>query len=263
MFLITGCSYIKDYDKPHLELTGQNPYNLTISKFTWSYGTTEINKFNGDFEKLDEKVYNLLKDKKGICKVYLESTSKDEYGKTNSASDYIGDINIDELNKFEDREYWHKNGGTLHLLYQKFILKSRDNSPSFLSDSAKMNSVKFDSMSPPIVPRRQEITPATTKVYGFSTQMLYPLADDRNSFNKNQFIVDGTITAADVDNGVMKVKETDGEEIIVQFYPDNCSSAVRNDLKLAIKPGNSIKSICAQADARTMVLVTAEITEAY
>jgi len=64
---ISSCNYIKNYDKPHLELINQTPYKLNISNFDWSYGVVAINQFSGDFDKLDEKVYDLLQGKSGSC----------------------------------------------------------------------------------------------------------------------------------------------------------------------------------------------------
>jgi hypothetical protein len=113
-----SCSYIQNYDKPHLELSEQSPYTLTITKFSCGYGITEFNHFSGDFDKLDEKVYDALKGKSGSCKVYLEQQGKDNYGNDSHATNYIGDINIDELNKYQDWTYWQKDAGIKTLLYK-------------------------------------------------------------------------------------------------------------------------------------------------
>src|SRR4051812_19174135 len=94
LMMTVGCNYINSFTKPTLSLVDGNTSELKISNFTWGYGVTAINQFSGDFEKLDSKVYELLKAKEGICKVYLEQVTKDKYGNSTSGFTYIGDINI-------------------------------------------------------------------------------------------------------------------------------------------------------------------------
>lgn len=101
---------------------------------------------------------------------------------------------------------------------------------------------------------------APIKVYGFSEHMLYPLEEDRTSLSNDKFIIDGVIVDTNFNNGFLKVRLDSGEEIDIQFYPLDAPSAVQSELRLAIKVGNKIKSICARAGARTLDLVTAEIT---
>lgn len=106
--------------KPHLELTNETPYQLTISDFNWGYGMTAINQFNGDFGELDKRVFDLLKGKEGICKVYVEDNSKDKHGNAGHESTYFGDLDLSELNRYSDWEYWHKEAGMRKLFYDHF-----------------------------------------------------------------------------------------------------------------------------------------------
>jgi hypothetical protein len=258
-FVVTGCSYIKDYDKPHLELTGQNPYSLSISKFIWGYGTTEINKFNGDFEKLDEKVYEKLKGKQGTCKIFMEAITKDKYGKEVSKSDYIGDIELSELNKFQNWEYWHKESGIKSLLYKKYILVG----DSEQVDSARMGSAKMDTISTDRTPNIT-IQPLQhlqkKRTYALQYSDLYPNPDNQNLSDERRH-VDGYITDVNFTNEVMVIKEDSGESLIVQFYPMEASSYTYNQLRLALKAGNRFEGTVARAGASTVDLASAYITE--
>ena len=107
--------------KPYLELSGNSSHRLNISEFVWGYGMTEINQFNGDFDKLDEKVYDLLKGKSGTSSVYIEAKVVDKYGNSNSTMNYVGDINIDELNKYQDWQVWHNDAGIRTIIYKNVI----------------------------------------------------------------------------------------------------------------------------------------------
>jgi hypothetical protein len=252
--MMASCDYIANFNKPTLELSEAPPYELKISNFSWGYGVVTINQFNGDFDRLDEKVYNLLKGKTGTCKVNMQSTAKYRYGKPDLTISYIGDINIDELNKYQDWKYWQRESGIRKLLYSRFV-------------SPQMDSVKTETITPSqalvdTTSRATSYQPiSSNKVYGFSSSMLYPLEADRNRFDSNQFIVDGIITEVNFGGGAMRIKTDGGEDIDVQFYPLDASSAVQNDLRLAIKVGNKINSVCARAGASTMDLISAEITE--
>lgn len=139
--LFTCCN-----NKPNLSLSDQSPYTLNITDFAWSYGLTEINKFNGDFEKLDQKVFDLLKGKNGTCKVYIEDTNKDQYGRITKLNKYVGVIELAELNKYETWEYWHKNAGIKTLIY-KFINK---HTTAIQVDSVAMEPSSLDNTIEPI-----------------------------------------------------------------------------------------------------------------
>jgi hypothetical protein len=140
LFTLTGCDYIRNYDKPHLELSGSGPYVLNVTDFPWSYGLIGFNEFNGDFDKLDEKVYTLLQGKNGVCQVYIEQKGTDKYGNSNSALHYFGNINIDELNKYQGWQYWHKAGGVQAIIYSHLF---KPTSSSATIDSPKMSSAKM------------------------------------------------------------------------------------------------------------------------
>ncbi|MXV17728.1 hypothetical protein [Hufsiella ginkgonis] len=106
--------------KPYVELDDRS-LNLTISEFKWGYGTASINSFSGDFEKLDEKVFDALEGKQGSCRVYMLNSTTDSYGKVKITNDYIGDIDLSELSKYENWHYWHRNKGISAMLYKKYI----------------------------------------------------------------------------------------------------------------------------------------------
>ena len=95
--------------------------------------------------------------------------------------------------------------------------------------------------------------------YNFTIADLYPSEAERISLDPNHFNINGVIIDANFDAGAIRVK-TDDEELDVQFNSFNMSSAKANDLRLAIKRGSSIKSICTRAGARTLDLVSATIT---
>jgi hypothetical protein len=121
LMVTTNCNYIANLSKPHLALYNSTPVRLEITEFEWSYGMIGFNKFSGDFETLDHKVYDVLKGKSGLCEVYLEVKSNDKYGQTNKSFNNIGNINLSELNRFQSWEYWSKDGGIRHLIYKHDI----------------------------------------------------------------------------------------------------------------------------------------------
>ncbi|MBW4890123.1 hypothetical protein KXQ82_10370 [Mucilaginibacter sp. HMF5004] len=253
-FLIVGssCNYLSNHSKPQLSLSENAPYYLEISNFKWNYGLTEINKFNGDFETLDHNVFDLLKGKQGICTVKLEQSQTDKYGKSSSIYANIGTIDLTELNKFESWEYWYKDGGIQRLLYKLYFSNT---------DSTKIETAPPVSQSLGQAITGEQNTTIKPKTYTFTITDLYPLESDRNNLDLTQFTRSGIILDANYANGIMKVRDSDGEEHIVQFYPLDASSAVQSDLKLAITRGNKIKAVYARAGANTEDLVSAEITE--
>lgn len=251
----TSCDYIKNYDKPHLELLNQTPYTLNITKFDWTYGIVAINQFSGDFDRLDEKVYNLLKDKTGACQVYIELKNIDKYGSTNSTLKHIGVINIDELNRFQDWQYWQKDGGIRKLIYTHMILNQ-----AHLLDSTVTTTVDTTiHPNPPINHPPYKPTRINKHIYSFSEAMLNPTEEDRKDLDSARFVVNGIIEDANFLNGVIQIQTKD-ELLNVQFNPFGLSSDVNYKLRLALAAGNHIKSICARAGANTLDLVSAEIT---
>jgi hypothetical protein len=96
--------------------------------------------------------------------------------------------------------------------------------------------------------------------YDFTIRDLYPIESERASLDGHRFKVDGVILDENFNEGAMKVKTVDGEERDIQFSPSSTSSAVASNLRIAVKPGNQIRSICARAGASTVDLVSATIT---
>ena len=197
-----GCDYVKSYDKPHLELSDGPPYKLSITNFDWSYGTAEINKFNGDFDKLDEKVFDLLQDKSGFCQVYLEQRNVDKYGNNNSSMQLIGHINIDELAKYRDWQYWQKDGGLKKMIYATMVQLDahRNDSTAVLRDTTSHQ-------SPTVNEHSYTPTPVSRRVFTFSESMLYPTEDDRKDLDTTRFNVNGTIEDVNFTNGLMQYKQ--------------------------------------------------------
>jgi hypothetical protein len=245
-----SCDYIANYDKPHLELTA-NPYQLDITKFNWGYGVTEINKFNGDFDRLDEKVYDLLKGKTGICRVNLQGNGKDKYGKADSTMQYIGDINIDELNKYQSWKYWQRDAGIGALLYKRFVKPS------------SMDSVKTEVVQPQANPQLRDtvqqvnIEPTT---YKFGIDDLYPSSDKPSTDEQNRFVISGIIGEVYFDSGLFQIITTDGDKVMIHIYPSRASSQIGSQLQTAIKSGNSIKCVAEQTNPNNYELLAAKIT---
>lgn len=242
-------SFFKLFDsKPYIELTDTN--DLRISGFVWGYGMIGINQFNGDFDKLDHKVFDLLKGKSGSCRVFMQATSKDKYGNADSTYNYIGDIDINELNKFTDWQYWQKANGIRKLLYNKFIKRDE---PMVVADSAKVDATAIDTVTVPAT------TTTIAKTYSFSIDDLYPSLEKQQVFDQHHFSINGTIGAVNYENGIMEINTDEGETLTIQFYPMDASSYNQQQLMLALKQGNKINSICARAGASTLDLLSADI----
>ena len=163
---------------------------------------------------------------------------------------YIGDINIDELNRYQDWQFWQKDAGIRRLLSKQLA----DKLPTAKADST--------SIANPIIPPATETIPApsTAEVYRFAMDDLYPTEEKQKYFDQHHFNITGTIGQVNFENGVMQVITNDGEMITVQFYPLDTSSYVAQRLMIALKQGNKIKSVCARAGASTLDLLSAEIT---
>ena len=100
-------------EKPYVSLKNNAVF---IDEFDYSIGVTGINQVSGDFNKLNEKVYALLKGKTGNYKVFLQVVKKDKYGNSTTEYQDIGSVNADELNKYESAEYWQESEGLQSLL---------------------------------------------------------------------------------------------------------------------------------------------------
>ncbi len=157
--LVISCDFVKNYNKPNLELSNSTPYTLRISEFDWSYGRIEFNKYSGDFERLDRKVFNLLKGKTGTCTIYMTSKVRNQYGTEKSESQLIGDLDLKELNKYESWEYWHKNAGIKQLLNQKYFPERSQvlNQEAMDSISEMPGKPAIEATQPAMEPGKKEI----------------------------------------------------------------------------------------------------------
>jgi len=259
LLLTASCDYIRNYDRPHLELTGQSPYTLNITKFSWGYGLVGFNQFSGDFDKLDENVYDLLKDKSGTCQVYMQAQDNDKYGNKDSTMKYIGDINIDELNKYQDWHYWQTSAGIRTLLYKQIQGSTRP-----MADSAKAvnptDTVRHVAVTTPA--NSQAGGNAQPNTYLFSIDDLYTTKETPSTLEQNRFVINGTIGDVDFDNGVFQVVTTDSGQVTVQFYPSKASSNTALLLLQTLKSGNTIRCVGEQVNATTYDLLAAKITTA-
>lgn len=247
-----SCDYIKNHDRPHLELTGESPYRLDISNFTWSYGLTSINELNGDFEKLDEKVYNALNGKSGLCSIFIQSQQKDQYGKLIGTVENFGQIDINELNRYEDWHYWHNNAGIRPMILKR--IQSKVNEPI-----AQVKPPTIDTIDYSVVPAPKKLV---YENYLFSMEDLHPSEDDRADIDSNTYVVEGTITRVSFDKGLIEIKGNKGQVCIADFSPYEVAVDVREKLELAIRPGNAIKSLCDFKDGGRVELVAAKVTDA-
>lgn len=89
---------------------------LYIDDFEYSFGVIEINKASGDFDKLNRKVFSLLKNHTGNCAVYVNIKSQDKYGNITEVYQRKGTINTNELRKYKNVELWAKSGGMQRIL---------------------------------------------------------------------------------------------------------------------------------------------------
>ncbi|WP_256014171.1 hypothetical protein [Desertivirga xinjiangensis] len=245
--------------KPYLELTGSSPYDLHISEFDWGYGRVEFNKFSGDFKKLDEKVFDLLEGKNGTVSVYLLNSQKDQYGKIQDTSVYIGDIDLLELNKYEDWEYWHNSAGIKSLLYKKFVEKKESG-----TDSTAVEYVPLTTSSNPEPAAQQpQIPEKEVKTFSLEQTDLYPDPADRANQDYQTYTqpISGTIKYADFYHGVLEVNGDDGELYALRLLPDNLPTSLKSDVRYFMKAGNRIWCVCTVAGARELVIVQVKFTE--
>lgn len=101
-------------DKPYVSYRDNSIY---IDEFKYTVGIVGHNEITGDWDKLNEKVYDLLKGKKGNCDVYLLTESTDQYGNQSKSYYLKGNFDIDELNKYQSEKYWRESG-----ILQKIII---------------------------------------------------------------------------------------------------------------------------------------------
>jgi hypothetical protein len=273
----TSCSKVDRIfgNKPYLELAGTNPYELKIYEFTWGYGTVSFNQFSGDFDKLDEKVFDLLKGKEGMVRVYLTNNEKDQYGKATDTILFIGEINLAELNRYEGWEYWHKSAGIQTLLYKKFVAPTEATS----MDSAVIEPATYSAPSEQYVDsvgssgeiyhwnsqlRRYELErKSTPKTFSLEHADLYPDESERAGHDYQSYTqpISGTIKYADFHNGILEVNGDDGDLYALRIQPENLPTSQLSDVRYFMKAGNRIKCVCTVAGARELIIVSVTFTE--
>lgn len=254
-FLTTSCDFIANYKKPVLELSGSTPYILTISDFQWSYGRIEINKYSGDFEKLDRKVYDLLKGKSGKCAVYMTSLTKDQYGSDKVSKELIGELDLQELNKYESSEYWHKNAGIMQLLNQKYFPERSE-----VPQQEEMNSV---SALDEITNEVKQTTPSkSSETFSVTHEELYPDEEDRASHDFQSYTdpINGVISHSDYFNNILEVRGDDGELYALRIFPQNLSTYAMGQVRYFMRKGNRISCIATVAGARELEIVAIKFT---
>lgn len=89
---------------------------VIITDFIWS-GVPEVwGSMTGDYQALDKEIFNSLKGESGVYAIMLVEKVTDKYGNKTTNSNYIGNINADELNKYQSVSYWKSGtGGTLKI----------------------------------------------------------------------------------------------------------------------------------------------------
>jgi len=254
--LLCGCDYIKNYDSPHLELSDSGqPYMLKISNFAWGYGVVGFNRFNGDFDRLDEKVYDELKGKNGSCMVYMQRQRKDKYGNRDTTSKLIGEIDLTELNKYQDWTYWQKEGGIRKLLYQ--TIHRTDDSTAVI-DSSKL--IPITQPKPQIDTIQPKLTKVRVKVYSFTEDDLYSTPEYKNGLDSTQFEeVDGTIDGVNFNYTAFGIIDKTGKSFEVSFHPTEASTTIQKKLREALKNGSKIEAVCDPPGVTLVDLVSAKI----
>ena len=243
------------FGKPYLELTGNSPYQLTITDFQWSYGRIEINEYSGDFEKLDRKVFDLLKGKSGKCSVYMTSKTKDQYGSDKVSNDLIGELDLQELNKYESWEYWHKNAGIMQLLNQKYFPEG--------SEVLQLEGIDSVSVIDEIANEVKQTTPSKSpETFSVTHEELYPDEEDRASHDFQSYTdpINGIISHSDYFNNILEVRGDDGELYALRIFPQNLSTYAMGQVRYFMRKGNRVSCIATVAGARELEIVAAKFT---
>jgi len=265
----TSCD---SFTKPHLSITENTPYILTISDFDWSYGLVRINEFSGDFETLDRKVFNLLDNKQGSCSVVMSFAKTNKYGKGDTSTAIIGVISLSELNKYQSWEYWHKDGGIRRLLYQRMF------PPQPMDTTRTPSNVPIDTVKRYADTSKTLVTNNLSDktmdanhaehTFSFSSDDLYDDYEDRSHIDSLRHIdsalyrVDGIISGVYPSRGTIMVHATRGviPDYIIHVFPYRASIDVRGRLLLALRVGSEIHCVCAGYSGITQQLISADIT---
>lgn len=245
------------FTKPHVILSDNQPYQLTIADFNWNYGVTEVNKFSGDFETLDQKVFNTLQNKQGTCVILLKDTFNDHYGQPHDTSKTIGTVNLTELNRFKSWIYWHNDGGIQKMIY-KFLFPPADSAST--PSASSTNNVG----NRPAFPIADENKPGA--VY-FAYYDLYQDTTERNSIrsllhvDSGLYKLTGVITGVYPSRSTIKIHTDDiiGDHL-VRVYPYKANSEQRDKLISMLRVGNLISSLCTSSLDDHEQLVSAEIS---
>ncbi|MBE9584021.1 hypothetical protein IM792_06130 [Mucilaginibacter sp. JRF] len=259
---LSACKQIPFIGTPLVEYD-KTKGTLTVNNFKWSYGTVGINSFSGDIETLDKAVYKELKGSSGSCFVYFRNVDKNKYGEDSITVDTMGYINIDELNKFQGWEYWHKAGGIQKMIYAKYIAPQEATKRTSTDTAEVYNAEPYERLY-------QDINPSDSikskEVY-FAYSDLYPIKEDYDSVAPDgpSYEFDGTITDVKTfDNGtliVISIKKGEfvGSDAYVIFYPLKCTNEIATKFQSLAKVNTSIVAKCVQGDHDTFDLVSASI----
>jgi hypothetical protein len=96
---------------------------VVITDFQWQgSGASPYYDIYGDFDTLDKEMYRVLSDKSGVWEVVCKGTTKDNYGTDQNYSYPLGDINADDLKKYQSEKYWKEGGGAM-TLFQNYMRK--------------------------------------------------------------------------------------------------------------------------------------------
>lgn len=83
--------------------------SLYIDEFKYTVGMNGFNVIDGDFERLNEKVYKVLKGESGLCTVYIQQKHTDKYGISKMSYQNVGTLDLNELNNYTDLTFWQKS----------------------------------------------------------------------------------------------------------------------------------------------------------
>lgn len=239
--MLTSCNEIDKLlgRKPYVEV---NEGEITVSGFKWSYGTIRVNELSGDFDKLDKKVFNRLKGKEGKISLYIENTTTNSYGRTDSKTEYIGDIDLNELNRYQGWEYWHKTSGIRPLLKEKFKI---NNEPVDKEDALaeETNWDEIDAANPDLKPADDLVPRTGLKPLSISQEELYPSSKIRAIQDSIGYIyVEGLITQIDTENGILTVEGNDGKRYDLILEVNALPESTLNKLSKVLVPGTGILS---------------------